>query len=460
MAGIGFRLQALADRGDLLGPLRAYGYSSFLVAGPWLFTVLALLGITYVLSPTTSWEEIQNFRSIVIYNFCLTLIATGPVVLAGTRYVADQIYAKDLTFIPFSLMSSLAIVAVLTGTVGAGFHIGALDLPLGLRLMGLVNFGLVAAIWVTIPFLTIVRGYRSVALAFALGCLATVLLTYLLNEQLDDVQILAIFNAALTGILMVVMYRIGREYPNRIVVDRGWAAFLHKRWELLPIGLLYYLGIWIDKLIMWHSDSGDTVVIGRWLSTLPIYDSAMFKAQLLAIPAFVIFFVHIETGFYSKFRNLYGSFERHATLGSVEKAIEQIGNYVFVQLLHILALLSLLAALLIIFLPGMHEALGLESVQLGIFRIGLIGTMLHTTFLIAIVFLLYFDLRTWALILTTVFFLSNALLTLWFQPLGLAWYGYGYMLAAAIALLLTTFVLLRELPWLAYHAFVTNNESL
>ena len=54
----------------------------------------------------------------------------------------------------------------------------------------------------------------------------------------------------------------------------------------------------------------------------------------------------------------------------------------------------------------------------------------------------------------------NAILTLALLPLGFAYYGYGQMLAAALTFFTAFGILVRELPWLHYHAFVTNNRSV
>ena len=49
MAGIGFVLQKLASKDDLMGIFRAYFHSAMASTGPWLFTVLALGGNNFVL---------------------------------------------------------------------------------------------------------------------------------------------------------------------------------------------------------------------------------------------------------------------------------------------------------------------------------------------------------------------------------------------------------------------------
>ena len=102
----------------------------------------------------------------------------------------------------------------------------------------------------------------------------------------------------------------------------------------------------------------------------------------------------------------------------------------------------------------------MSALQNGIFRVGLIGAMFHTGFLLTITFLLYFDLRRTVLALTILFFVLNGALTFATLQLGEVYYGYGYLLAGAISLLVSITVLTRELPWLAYHAFITNNAAI
>lgn len=460
MAGIGFKLRAMANRGDIASATQAYGYSLFLVAGPWIFTVLALLGITFALRPTTSWTEIQNFRSVIIYNFCFTLILTGPIVLAGTRYVADQIYKKDLTYIPFALTASLGVVASLTLVFASTFYFGFVDLSVELLAMAVVNFGLAAAIWVVAPFLSIVKDYRSIAIAFAVGSIGAIAMAITFSQHLDDTRILLIFNITLFGVLAAILFRVFQEYPVALKIDPAWLDFLKARWELPVIGLFYYLGIWIDKLIMWSPHTDSNVVVGGILATMPIYDATMFLAQLLAIPAFVFFFVHVETRFYEYYQSLYGSFKAHATRRGIDQRIDAMGRFLLQQILYVLIGMGIVVGILIVGLPNLYKVLGMSALQNGIFRVGLIGAMFHTGFLLSFTFLLYFDLRRTVLWLTVLFFVLNGVFTYATLHLGPVYYGYGYLLAGAISLLTAITVLTKELPWLAYHAFITNNATI
>lgn len=460
MAGIAFQLRALAEQRGVGRAVSAYTHAGFLVAGPWIFTVLALAGITLALKSTSSWYEIQTFRSVIIYNFCASLIATGPISMLATRYIADQVYQRDTRFTVFALLGSVAAVALVLMPLAAFFYAWLTTLPTILTIMAIINFGLISVIWLTIPFLTILREYSRISWSFVAGFLLAVITCIVFADYLDATLILLIFNLSLAIILTIIISRILSDFPGPVSIDPQWPGFVRRRWNLLPIGFFYFAGIWVDKLLIWFFSKADNVTIGALLKTTPVYDATMFKAQLLIIPAFIYFFVHVETGFYERFRILYASITNHATLRHIEAEMKRLADFVTGQLVVTFVLFLVACALLILALPVIHQPLGLEGVQMSIFRFGLIGTALHTVFLFCLIFLLYFDLRTNVLLLSGGFMLLNGVLTWASLGYGPVYYGSGYLAASAISLLVALMVLWRELPWLSYHAFVTNNDSL
>jgi uncharacterized membrane protein len=75
-------------------------------------------------------------------------------------------------------------------------------------------------------------------------------------------------------------------------------------------------------------------------------------------------------------------------------------------------------------------------------------------------FLLHLDLRRPALQIVSTFLVLNSVLTIALLPFGPDFYGYGNMIAATVSLLVGFSLVLRELSWLHYHAFITNNPSV
>ena len=121
MAGIGFELNKLARRDDLIGLAGAYLHSVFAIAGPWLFTVVALAFITYIYGGSDS-SEMLNFRGVIVYNFSISLVLAAPVFTIMTRYLADQIHVKNVTTTPVVMLESLMLVSLFNLPVAIFFY--------------------------------------------------------------------------------------------------------------------------------------------------------------------------------------------------------------------------------------------------------------------------------------------------------------------------------------------------
>ena len=104
--------------------------------------------------------------------------------------------------------------------------------------------------------------------------------------------------------------------------------------------------------------------------------------------------------------------------------------------------------------------LGLRPSYLRILRIALWAMAFHSSAMFCFVYLLYFDLRRQALLVVAIYGIANTALTWLLLPLGQVYYGYGSMIAAAFTFILAFAIILHELPWLHYHAFITNNVSV
>jgi uncharacterized membrane protein len=257
----------------------------------------------------------------------------------------------------------------------------------------------------------------------------------------------------------VMMWRIAREYGSKIVPDWDLVRTAFTRWELPLIGAAYYLGIWIDKLIMWIAAPQGAVRVEGAFQTMPDYDTAMFYAQLTSLPVLAVFFVHVETGFYRLWRGFYGRFEHQVSRREMELAMAKMGRFVISSVFGLFVMLTSMCVLAILVSFVAIDPLGLRASQMGILRSALVGVVCHTSAMFCFIFLLYFDLRRQALFVALTFLFLNGAFTAALLPLGFRFYGLGFTLASAITLVVALGTLSRELPWLHYHAFVTNNPS-
>ncbi len=62
MAGIGFVLQKLTSRGDLLGLAQGYAHASISSSGGWLFTIVTLSLITFFGPSFATYSDLSVFR--------------------------------------------------------------------------------------------------------------------------------------------------------------------------------------------------------------------------------------------------------------------------------------------------------------------------------------------------------------------------------------------------------------
>jgi uncharacterized membrane protein len=124
---------------------------------------------------------------------------------------------------------------------------------------------------------------------------------------------------------------------------------------------------------------------------------------------------------------------------------------IFVGCLAILAVLSASA---------WFDNLGINYQQIGVYRLGTIGAVLHILFLFVLIFLSYFDQRHVVLSLNILFLIANMALTFVSLRLGFRYYGLGYTSATALCFFVGFSFLAHRLKWLTYQAFVANNPSI
>ncbi|MFH6787359.1 MULTISPECIES: exopolysaccharide Pel transporter PelG [Methylobacterium] len=459
MAGIGFALERMTTGKSLSSTAGAYLYAAFLVAGPWIFTVLAIAGVSSAACTVADCLGLQIFRSIMIYNTCVTAILTGPLAFVCTRYVSDHIWMKRYESIAFSFAAAFAAFAVTALLVCGPFYVWMTDLSAPELLAALQNLMLLGAAWLLIPFIGATRGYLAVSAAFAVG-VAVMVSTLLLAPGEEPVRLLGAFNLGLCIIDFGLAWRLAREYGLTLVPDRELLRTAAIYWELPVIGLTFACGLWVDKLVMWAAAPIGVATVAMGLRTMPTYDTPMFWAQLAALPIFAVFFVHVETNFFRLSRAYYGSLAHQVSRRNLLRMQSRMAGFVVSKVFTLFLSLAVIALIAILISFVAIEPLGLRASQMGILRAALVGMVFHTSAVFCFVFLLYFDLRRYALAISVTYFVLNGALTSALLPLGFSFFGYGNLIASAITLVLAIAILARELSWLDFHAFITNNTSL
>ncbi len=458
MSGINTTIEWMTRQRALTSIVAAYVHAALLVAGPWIFTILAIVGLSAT-GCTAVCDQLPLFRSIVIYNSLYSLVVTSPLAFFSGRYISDQLFSGRTQCIFFAFVVSLAVFWCITLATVVPFYLLTATLDGSTRFAAAQNAFLIGVSWLLIPFLGVIRAQYAMLAAFGANAAAMIVLGFLLSDP-SATGLLSAFNAGFAITDTILIGTLVRHFGTHIEWDRTLLTLLPQRWELPMAGLAYAVGIWADKVVMWFAAPSGGLVVAGILRTMPSYDTAVFWAQLASIPVIAVAFVHVETRLSRLFRRFYGRLDHQASLRELTVAMQELRSCVVSSIAILFVALGIVAVMTILLSFAFMSQLGLRPTYMSILRVSLWAMVFHTSAMFCFIFLLYFDLRRPALLIVLTYATLNTTFTFLLLPMGQVFYGYGSMIAAAATFLLAFTMLLRELPWLHYHAFITNNTSL
>ncbi|MEZ5354043.1 MAG: exopolysaccharide Pel transporter PelG [Bryobacteraceae bacterium] len=457
MAGIGFELRKLSARGDLSGLAQGYFHAAVAAAGPWLLTVVALAAVNLVAPARLSPLDRATFQGIVLYNFGFSLILAAPLGAVATRFLADAIYARDVSRVPGMLIGALALTMLVLAPLAAGFYLPRPNTPLSVKLLACANFSVIGGIWIASLFSTALKNHKAVTRAFGLG-LGLGLAGVAWLGHWGVAGMLAGFTAGLALTLFALIARALAEYGHPAREPFAFLAGIKKHRALAASALVYNMAIWVDKWILWAAP--ERTALPNGLVSFPDYDTAMFFAYLTIVPALALFIVEAETEFFDRYRAYFRAILDHGSWSTIEARQNEILDCVWHTGRRIALLQAGVIATAIVAAPRLCEILHLNYSQYGVFRLGAIGAGFHVMLLFLGIVLSYFELHRVVLTCYTIFFLLNAGFALLTLHLGFAWYGWGYLMASALSFLAAFFAAAGYLGRLPYVSFVLTNPTL
>ncbi len=458
MAGIGFVLRKLTSREDLLGIGQAYLHASVSTSGAWIFTIVALSVIALLGPVFAAYDDLMTFRLIVIYNFSFSLVLTGPVMLVLTRYLSDQIFARTVTGVPGMVVGGLAVGLAMSAPLVLPFYLSYLHLTPAARVAACIGYALVAAIWVLSVFLSTLRVYGAVTRAFAVGLVIALGSAWLCGPDAGAGGMLMGFNVGLAYIVFVLVARIFAEFPFPVERPFAFVPYFRQHWPLAFGGAVYYLGIWIDKWLMWWAP--ERLRLPSGLLSYPDYDSALFLACLTVVPSMAIFVVNIETRFFEEYHRYFRDIGANATLARIQENQRNLLRAIVAGSRQLVLPQVALALGVILMAPTLFGWLGIPFGQIGMFRIATLGALFQLFFLLLTIVLSYLDQNRQVLALHAIFLMVNASGTLIGRQLGFPYYGYGYFLASVTAFVAASGLTVRHFDALLYHTFISSNTSV
>jgi len=457
MAGIGFVLRKLLKKDTLLGTLQAYLHATLATSGAWLFTVIAL-GSFYLVFKNWNPIEIENFRIIILYNFSFSLVLAAPISLLSTRYLADSIYKKNVDNTVGMLIGGLMILFTLGLPISAAFYLLYAKFPLMVALLAIVNFMVICAIWFLSVFISALQYYILVTMSFLLGMIFAVANSVVLGVVYSLEGMLLGFTLGQALILSSLIALVLTEYPKRTQHLFDFLRYLKEYRLLILGGLIYNLAIWVDKWIMWFAP--EAVKLPNNLIMYPHYDAAMFLAYLTIVPGMAMFLLSQETSFFEKYIQFYDAILNHAPLKKIQSNHQMLLQGVYQSGRNLLLLQVCICVITLLLAPKIFGWLGLNFIELGIFRYGVLGSTFQILSVYLSILLSYFDYRKGVFWIQVVFFSTNALFTLVCMKMGFSYYGYGYFLSTLVTFITAAIIAETYINKLPYHTFITTNASV
>ena len=454
MAGIGFRLRKMLDQESYLATIQAYLYSALISSGPWLITILVLGTLTFMHTGSFfTFKQVAVFRLTIIYVYAFSLIVVGLLQMPLTRYLADLLFSRDFQMYLPAYIASLLLVGAIQLLIGAPAVFLFSDWSFTYASHALILYLAVSFTWVAMIFITTVKDFFSVSMAFVIGGLISVVGGYFLGQARGIEGYMIGYTLGQVFIFLMLTLRIAAEFRSPFSISFDFLRYMKLYPTLVLTGFLYNLAIWIDKFIFWFGPPGRRV--DAFLYAFDVYDTSMFLAYLTIVPAMSLFLIRIETSFYKFYKNFYGAIVGKKSLRVIRQQKDAMVDSIRLSIVRLLKIQGTISLFAILAVPYLIEAMRLSWLHLNILRVGILGAFLHALFLLLSICLLYFEFRLETMLLTLLFFVLNAAATVATVYLGLEFYGYGYMAASFLTLLAGVLVLDYKLKNLEYITFVT-----
>lgn len=320
MAGIGFSLKRLFNKRGVFSLCRAYGYAGIICAGPMILGVIVLAGMSLVarLAGMPSHDR-ELMNCMLTYSLLVSLSVTSWFNMVTTRYVSDMLYEEKPERIMPSFYGSCSVLLV-AGAVLYGIFLWFSGIPLLYQLLCLWFSLILIVVWMEMIYLTALKDYRGIVLAFAislmLGFLVALLLVIAGWVSIPSLMLCVIIAY---GILAAWYYKLLLDYFPKSEGSRF--AFL--RWfdryhALAFIGGFINIGLFAHLVIMYFGPL--QIQVQGLFYGAPMHDVPALFAFFSILITTVNFVTSMEVRFYPAYRNYYSLFNDSGSIRDIEQA--------------------------------------------------------------------------------------------------------------------------------------------
>ncbi|MEJ2664053.1 MAG: exopolysaccharide Pel transporter PelG [Spirochaetia bacterium] len=436
MAGIGFVLRRVIRQGGFFSLVKVALAGTIIVAGPWLLSIVGIFFITkysfYLIG-----QSVVVFMGVVIYSYAFSLFLFGGIHYIFTRLVADYMYVKKKEKAGEALLLFSTGIVILASAVSLSvlflLDLSKITYPLLFRVSGVVFFVSINLIWLLMIFISLLKKYFMIFIIYLSGmALAFGSITFLAGHFSVSGVLLG-FAAGHLFIVISLYLLAFKEYRPRSFSIREHLPYFGKFKFLLLTGILYYWGMWIDKMVFWFAKGSP--IANTFFRVYDVYDIPVYIANLTIIPGLIYFMIITETSFYKRLTEFLNKFNKsiyHKLQAIKYRLIANVKNGLREQCFFqgiFTVILILFAPLLVAADSGKIFIGGIKNIL--VFRIALGATFFQMLFLTIVIFLFYLQRFKLAFFSTLSFFLVNfagsLIIVLWGNEntLGLSYLAAG-----------------------------------
>ncbi|RMH37567.1 MAG: histidine kinase [Nitrospirae bacterium] len=454
MAGIGFELRKILTRDTYLSVIQAYAYAGVISSGPWILSIIGILVVgMFSLTVVVPDVLIQQFQLSATYLIAGSLILTGFIQPAFTRYVSDRLFEKQDHVVLGNFHGAICVVTLLCGLVGSVVIWGFFAQESALyRALMIGSFVVLGNIWIATIFLSGIKAYQAILAMYAVGYGIAIAASLGLRPLGMEGLLLGFFLGQ-TTMLFGMMALIFRHYPSELLFSWDFLNRNRMYLSLVLLGFVYNLAIWIDKLLFWFVPETSVAVIGP-IRSAPLYDLPIFLAYLSILPAMASFLVRMETDFVERHEAFYTAIREGAPLDTIRRAKQEMMVIVRHGLLEIIKVQGAVCLVIWAGGPTLLDWLGIANVYESLLYVFIVGAGLQVLFLGILNVLFYLDKRREAVWLSCLFLVGNAGLTAWSIHAGPLYYGYGFAGSLLLVVIVGMMLLNKKLQKLEYETFM------
>jgi polysaccharide biosynthesis protein PelG len=454
MAGIGFELYKLLQKGTLSSILKVLLLGTVIVAGPWILSVLSMYFIQKYAYNAIS-ENPVVFTVTIVYLYAFSLIIFGGIHYIFSRYIADMMYIENNEAIPTALVSVFYVVTLLSVILSVIFiyfnDFSMLQYADLYKVSLCFLFIVLNLIWLMLIYIALLKAYNKIFFSYLFGVIISIAGVYYFGKLYGVAGALFGYTFGQFMIVLLLVIIAQKSYPVKsFKINKEFFSYFKGYNYLFFIGMFFNLGIWIDKIIYWYVYG--TNIKGTLYYYYAEYDLPVFLAFLTMIPALVYFLVVSEPGFHRE----YIKFIKNI-LSDPLSDIKQNKKKMIISLKRGTGQLLLFQAVwtigLMLNLKEFLAFMGYESISANIVNILLFAVFFHVMSLTLQIFLLYFELRTEALISTVVYFAVNLFFTISFIIIGISIPGISYLLSALFSACYSAYHLIKKSPVIDFIIF-------